>query len=154
MTALSTMFPDVGSLTGSYISVPMIGSRNSSGASATSSSSSCWALPMACNTHLYFINKSQTFDLKKVYQFKIFKQFCNIALFIYPAQMCGETCTHYSNQVSVVSLQSVYICAYSNQWSVHLRAHNSADSEMGRTKIWWVHLHFMTIMCTKCCSNL
>lgn len=44
----STILPDVGSLTGSLMSVPMIGSRNSSGASASSSSSSCWARPIAC----------------------------------------------------------------------------------------------------------
>lgn len=84
MTALSTMFPDVGSLTGSYISVPMIGSRNSSGASATSSSSSCWALPMACNTHFCFINNSQTFDLKRYTNLKSLNnsatQFCSYTL--------------------------------------------------------------------------
>lgn len=45
ITALSTMFLEEGKRTGSLISVPMMGSRNSSGASAYSNSSSaCFTL--------------------------------------------------------------------------------------------------------------
>lgn len=58
MVDLSTIFPEEGNITGSFINVPIISSKNSSGGSANSSSSA-----FCCTLSFYKKKNSESYKL-------------------------------------------------------------------------------------------